>query len=169
MESAVKLYSLSVKESKTWLFSIIFIAGNIILPQLCHLIPQGGLIFLPIYFFTLIAAYKYGITAGVLTAIISPVINSLIFGMPLMASLPIILIKSTLLACAAALIAKHTGRISFLAIIMAVAAYQISGGLIEWAMTGSFAAAVQDISLGLPGIALQIIGGYLCLKAIAKL
>ncbi|MEG1999322.1 MAG: ECF transporter S component, partial [Bacteroidales bacterium] len=68
MQQTAKLYSYSYREYKTYLFSVFFIGGNIILPQLCHLIPNGGLIFLPIYFFTLIAAYKYGITVGVLTA-----------------------------------------------------------------------------------------------------
>ncbi len=169
MESTVKLYSLSAKESKTWLFSAIFVVGNILLPQLCHLIPQGGLIFLPIYFFTLVAAYKYGLTAGVVTAVLSPAINSFLFGMPALAVLPVIMVKSVLLACAAALVAKRFGRISVLAVVLAVLAYQIAGGAIEWAMTGSFMAAVQDITIGLPGIALQILGGYLCLKAIARI
>ncbi len=169
MESAVKLYSLSIKESKTWLFSTIFVAGNIILPQICHMIPQGGLIFLPIYFFTLVAAYKYGLAAGVMTAVLSPAINSMLFGMPVAAMLPIIMVKSIILACAASLVAKRMGRISILGVVLAVLAYQAAGSAIEWIATGSFAAAMQDITLGLPGIALQILGGYLVLKAIAKL
>jgi hypothetical protein len=69
MEANVKLYSLSYKETKTYLFAALFIAGNIVLPQFCHLFPQGGLIFLPIYFFTLVGAYKYGMSVGLLTAI----------------------------------------------------------------------------------------------------
>ena len=55
--------------------------GNIVLPQLCHLVPQG-LILLPIYFFTLIGAYKYGWQVGLLTAVLSPLANHLLFGMP---------------------------------------------------------------------------------------
>ena len=54
----IKLYSLSYKESRTFLFATLFIVGNVALPQLCHLMPHGGLIWLPIYFFTLIGAYK---------------------------------------------------------------------------------------------------------------
>ena len=65
----IALYQLGLKEVKTYLLAAAFVIGNIALPQLCHLIPQGGLIFLPIYFFTLIAAYKYGFTVGLLTAI----------------------------------------------------------------------------------------------------
>ena len=92
--SSVKLYSLEFTNVKTYLFAVVFVVGNLLLPQLAHLIPQGGLIFLPIYFFTLIAAYKYGIRVGLLTAVFSPVVNNLLFGMPPAAVLPAILIKS---------------------------------------------------------------------------
>ena len=51
MQTTVKLYSLSYSNVKTYMVAALFIAGNIILPQLCHLIPQGGMILLPIYFF----------------------------------------------------------------------------------------------------------------------
>ena len=79
METSVKLYSLKHSNVKTYLFALLFVAGNIALPQLCHLVPYGGPTLLPIYFFTLIAAYKYGFLVGLLTAILSPVINHLLF------------------------------------------------------------------------------------------
>lgn len=90
----------------------LFIAGNMALPQLFHLIPQGGITWLPIYFFTLIGAYKFGWKVGLLTAVLSPVINSLLFGMPLPAVLPAILLKSVLLAVAAGWAAHRFNRIS---------------------------------------------------------
>ena len=76
----VKLYSLDYSNAKTYLMAALFIAGNMALPQLFHLIPQGGITWLPIYFFTLIGAYKFGWKVGLLTAVLSPVINSLLFG-----------------------------------------------------------------------------------------
>ena len=49
MESnVIRLYSMGWREMRTYLFALLFIAGNIVLPQLCHMIPQGGLILLPI-------------------------------------------------------------------------------------------------------------------------
>jgi len=36
----------------------------------------------------------------------------------------------------------------------------------EYFMTGSFMAAMQDIRIGFPGIILQVVGGYFCLKAL---
>ena len=49
--TAVKLYSTGYREAKTYLAAALFVAGNIVLPQICHLVPQGGLRWLPIYFF----------------------------------------------------------------------------------------------------------------------
>lgn len=66
METSAKLYSLPFGNVKTYLFALLFVAGNIALPQLCHLVPAGGPTLLPIYFFTLIAAYKYGFKVGLL-------------------------------------------------------------------------------------------------------
>jgi hypothetical protein len=166
--TSIKLYSLSFREIRTYLFATLFIIGNIALPALCHLIPHGGVIWLPIYFFTLIAAYKYGLWVGLLTAILSPMINSLLLGMPPVESLPVILTKSILLAVAGAYAAHRFGKISLLGIFLAVLAYQLVGFMVEWGIDGSFSHAFQDIRMGYPGLLVQIFGGYLLLKLIAK-
>ena len=82
MEIANRLYTLGYRETKTYLVASLFVIGNIVLPQLFHLVPQGGVMWLPIYFFTLVGAYKYGWQVGLLTAVLSPVVNSLFFTMP---------------------------------------------------------------------------------------
>ena len=164
----VALYQLSYSQLKTYLIAAAFIVGNIALPQLCHLMPQGGLIFLPIYFFTLVAAYKYGFTVGLTTAVLSPLVNSALFGMPPAAALPIILIKSVTLAVAAAWIARKTSKVTLLTVALAVIAYQLIGSLAEWAMTGSIEKASQDIVLGCPGCLIQIVGGYLVLRYLLR-
>lgn len=166
--TTAKLYSLKLTEIRTYLFTGLFIIGNLLLPQLAHLIPQGGLIFLPIYFFTLIAAYKYGIHVGLLTAILSPILNSFIFGMPLPVMLPAILTKSVLLAIAASLAAKHFGKVSFGIILLVILTYQLLGTAAEWIYTQNFTTAIQDIRIGFPGMLLQLIGGFLILKKMEK-
>ncbi len=160
METTVKLYALDYSNAKTYLAASLFVVGNIALPQLFHLIPQGGMMWLPIYFFTLVGAYKYGWKVGVLTAILSPLLNSLFFGMPASAVLPAILLKSILLAAAAGYAAHRYRSISLPILVLVVLAYQIPGTLGEWALTGSLSAAFQDFRLGLPGMALQVLGGY---------
>lgn len=169
MENTVRLYALPYNQVKTYLFAALFVAGNILLPQLCHFVPNGGLMLLPIYFFTLIAAYKYGLTVGLVTALCSPLVNNLLFGMPATTVLPVILIKSGLLAVAASCLGKRAGGISILAIVAAVLSYQIVGTLFEWLLEGDFFIAVQDFRIGIPGMLIQVVGGYALLKAIAKL
>lgn len=43
METSAKLYSLPFGNVKTYLFVLLFVAGNIALPQLCHLVPAAVL------------------------------------------------------------------------------------------------------------------------------
>jgi hypothetical protein len=162
----VKFYSLDYSSIKTYLVASLFAAGNVVLPQLFHLVPQGGVTWLPIYFFTLIAAYKYGWKVGLLTAILSPAVNSAIFGMPVPAALPVILIKSVLLAVAAGFAAKVFGKITVPILLGVVLSYQIAGTLAEWLITASFNAATQDFRLAIPGMLLQIFGGYFLIKII---
>lgn len=169
METSAKLYSLSFGNIKTYLFAFLFVAGNIALPQLCHLVPMGGPTLLPIYFFTLIAAYKFGFRVGLFTALLSPVINHLLFGMPVAALLPVILVKSGLLAGAAAFAAHYTKKVSLLALLSVVLVYQVIGTAVDWAICGNFFLAAQDFRIGIPGMLIQWFGGYAVLKAISKL
>ena len=156
----VKLYSLRYDDVRTYIAAALFVLGNIALPQLCHMIPNGGRMLLPIYFFTLVAAYKYGWRAGLLTAVASPVVNSLLFGMPPAAALPAILLKSVLLAVIAGTIAFRTRKASLWMLALAVLGYQVIGTLGEWAIVGNLYAAAQDFRIGVPGMLLQIIGGW---------
>lgn len=169
METNARFYSLSFGNIKTYLFAFLFIAGNLLLPQLCHLIPAGGPTLLPIYFFTLIAAYKYGFRVGLLTALLSPVINHLLFGMPATSVLLPILIKSTLLAGAAAMAAHYAQKATIATLLIVVLAYQFIGTAFEWALCGDFYLAIQDFRMGIPGMLIQWLGGYLLLKAIRNL
>ena len=145
MESTVKLYSLNYSETRTYLTVLFFVAGNVVLPQLFHLFPSGGTTWLPIYFFTLIGAYKYG-------------------WKPAPAVLPAILMKSLLLAAGAGYVAHRSKHVSVLLLLAVVAFYQLTGTLGEWALTGSLHTALQDFRIGLPGMALQVFGGYFFIK-----
>ncbi|MDE5637472.1 MAG: ECF transporter S component [Alistipes sp.] len=164
----VKLYTLRYDRMKTYLVAAIFVAGNIALPQLCHTLRMGGPTWLPIYFFTLVGAYKYGWRAGLLTAIASPVLNSVLFGMPAAAAMPAILLKSVLLAAAAGFAAAKYRRASLPLLAAVVAAYQTVGTLGEWAIVGDLYAAMQDFRIGIPGMLLQIFGGWAVINRIIR-
>ena len=113
--SQFRQLNLSVVNVRTYLFAVLFVGGNMLLPQLCHLMPDGGKIFFTDLFFTLIASYKFGLKVGILTAVLSPLCNHLLFGMPPAGMLPVLLVKSTLLALVGAIVADRSQRVSFIA------------------------------------------------------
>ena len=168
MTTQSRLYSVPFRDVKAYLLAALFVCGNIALPQLCHLMPNGGPTWLPIYFFTLVGAYKFGLRVGLMTAVLSPVLNHLLFAMPAAAVLPAILVKSCLLAAVSAWLARRVGRVSSGALLVAILAYQAVGTLCEWALCGSLSLAVQDFRMGIPGLLLQWIGGYYALRILNK-
>lgn len=150
--------TLSFSSSKTYILAAAFVIGNILLPQLAHQIPQGGLTWLPIYFFTLLGSCLYGWRVGLLTSLLSPAANSLLFGMPAVDMVGVITVKSALIAVAAGILNLGHSRATLLKIMAIVLGYQCVGTLAEWAILGDFTAATQDFRIGLPGIAAQIAG-----------
>lgn len=86
--------------------------------------------------------------------------------MPPVAALPAILLKSCLLALLAGETAHRFARVSFPLLLGVVLGYQVLGTLGEWALKGDLFLALQDFRIGLPGMALQVVGGYLCVKYI---
>lgn len=166
--TTVKLYSLEYSDIRTYLAASLFVLGNIVLPQLVHLVPRGGVTWLPIYFFTLVGAYKYGRRVGLLTAIASPLLNSALFGMPLPAALPAILLKSVLLAAFAGLAASRFRKASLPVLAGVVLAYQTVGTLGEWALKGDLFLALQDFRIGVPGMLLQVFGGWAFINRILR-
>ncbi|MCC8038000.1 MAG: ECF transporter S component [Bacteroidales bacterium] len=168
MENSTKLYSLPVNRWDTYAVAAAFTLGAILLPQLCHTIPGGGLRWLPIYFFTLVVAYKYGVVPALVTALAAPLLNSALFDMPSEAMLPVIILKGSVLAVLAAMIAKAVGRVTLWAILLAVVGYQLIGGLGEWAVTGSWHMALTDWVIGWPGMLLQWIAGWALLRYVFR-
>ena len=144
-ETTLNLYALDYRDMRTYMVAVLFILGNMVLLQLCHLIPQGGITWLPIYFFTLIGAYKYGWKVGLLAGVLSPILNSLFFGMPFPE-------------------ADHFKRVSIPILLAVVLTYQFLGTLGEWAISDDLYLAIQDFRIGLPGMCFQVIGGYLFIK-----
>lgn len=158
MQTTLRTETLSFNNYRTWLLASLFIAGNIIMPQLFHTVRLGGPTWLPIYFFTLVGAWIGGWRTGLLTALASPVINSLVFGMPAVAMLPTIILKSSLLAGAAAYAGRHQMKATLATVALVILSYQLPGTLGEWALTGSADMALGDLTIGLPGLLLQLFG-----------
>ena len=166
METSIKLYSLTYSERRTYLMAALFVVCNIALPQLFHLIPQGGIIFAPLSLVILAGAYKFGWRAALLAAVASPIVNHLIFGQPAADVMTLMAVKLALLAVIAGLTAQYFKSVSLLLIIGVVMAAEVLGGLTELALTGGITATIADFTIGWPGLLLQVFGTYALLKLI---
>ena len=89
--------------------------------------------------------------------------------MPALSVLPVLIVKSGLLALAASVVARRSQQITILGLFSVVLFYQLAGTAFEWAWCGDFALAVQDFRIGIPGLLLQWFGGYLLLKALNRI
>ena len=168
MEASARLYTLNYGDVKTNLWAGVFVACNMVLPHLFHLIPQGGIMFAPLSLVILAGSYKLGWKAGLLAAVASPLVNHLTLGMPAWGVLQVMMIKLAVLALAAGFTAQHFKRISLLLLVGVVLVSEVVGGLGELALTGGMAATVQDFTVGWPGLLLQVLGTYFILKLLTK-
>lgn len=165
-----KQIKLRTSTSKYYLVVWIFVIANILLPLLVHQFTINGIpawkVILPIYFFVLIAWFQFWFNVALATAIFSPLISYLIIGMPAAEILPIILIKTILLALSSSYIATRIKKLNIWHIFLAVLIYQILGLAIGYFLVpNSF---LLDIQLGYPWIILQIILGFLLLIFLNK-
>ena len=164
METNVRLYALNYDEAKTYLWAMVFVACNLILPQVFHLIPQGGIIFSPLSLVILAGAYKFGWKTGLLAALASPLVNHAITGMPTWEVMPVMTLKLAVLALVAGLAAQRFKTVSLPLLIGVILVSKTIGCLGELAITGGIAATIQDFTVGWPGLLLQVFGAWLILK-----
>lgn len=164
METSARLYSFNYSELRTYLWSMLFVACNILLPQVFHLVPQGGIVFAPLSLVILAGSYKLGWKTGLLAAVASPLVNHLLTGMPAWDMLPLMTLKLAALALLAGLAAQHFKRVSLPLIVGVVLVAELLGALAELLLTGGIASTVQDFSVGYPGLLLQVAGTWLVCK-----
>lgn len=159
MQTAARLRQMPFSSPMTYLAALFFIAGNVLLPRLFHFLPLGGPTWLPIYFFTLVGAYRCGWRVGLLAALASPAVNTLLFGMPAVAFMPVVVFKSAVLAMIAGVVAERHPRASVGLLAAIVLSYQAVGTLGQWFITGDLASSFHSLVIGVPGMILQVFAG----------
>ena len=161
METSTRLYTLNYDEVKTYMWAAIFVACNLVLPQVFHLIPQGGIIFAPLSLVIVAGAYKFGWRVGLIAALASPLVNHLLTDLPAWDVLPVMTLKLAVLALTAGFTAQHFRKVTLPLLTGVVLVAELAGGLGELALTGGIEATVQDFTIGWPGLLLQVFGAYL--------
>ena len=168
MEATARLYTLNYDEAKTYLWATIFVACNLVLPQVFHIIPQGGIIFSPLSLVILVGAYKFGWKTGLLAALASPLVNHLLTGMPAWSVLPVMTMKLAVLALVAGFTAQHFKTVSLPLLVGVVLVTKVLEALGELILTGGIAATIADFTIGWPSLLLQVVGGYLIIRYLLK-
>lgn len=153
--------TLAFNEVRTYFWSAVFILSNLVLPQLCHLIPQGGVMLAPLSFVIMAGAYTFGWKPALIAAVLSPLVNHYATGMPAWGVLQVMTLKLIVLALVAGFAAQHFRKATLPILAGVVVSAAILGGLGELALTGGIAATIADFTIGWPGILLQIAGTYL--------
>lgn len=159
---------LDYTQLKFYIFTLVFSIGNFILPTLFHFIPNGGKMFLPIFFFTLVGASLYGWQFGVTTALISITGSYLVKGMPVYNMVYIVLLKSIVIAIAANFIKSRYSKFSLLSLLLIVLSYQLFGFFLEIIYFDDISNVINNYYISIPGMLMQIILGYFIIKKVEK-
>ena len=159
--------SLNLGEARLYVAAAAMVAGNLLLPFALHRVPGGGLMFLPIFFFTLVAGWRFGAQAAVLTAVLSPLANHFLTGMPPAAALQDLILQSALLGALAALMAARSSRPTLTLLALVVAAHQALV-LFPTLIHAGWQPCLAALKFRAPGLLLQVLGGLAVLRLMGR-
>ena len=158
---------LSLGEVRLYLATGAMVVGNVALPALVHGMPNGGRMLLPIFFFTLIAGWRFGIVAALLTAVLSPLANHALTGMPPTPMLTGIICQSAALGLLAWVVASRSTRTTLPLVALVVVLHQLLLALPALSHSG-VAGTLGAIQMRIPGLLLQILGGFAVLRLLER-
>lgn len=155
------------RNTKKLVYSAMFLAIGVILPQAFHAIPDAGSVFLPMHIPVLLAGFVVGPWWGLAVGILTPILSHLIFHMPAAMVLPGMIGELAVYGLMTGLLSRRirmtnaTARI-YVVLILSMLSGRVAAGLLNalifrvgnyslpiW-LTGSFVTA-------LPGIIIQLI------------
>jgi hypothetical protein len=159
--------ALTFVDPRLYLACAALVLGNVLLPLALHRLPGAGAALMPILFFTLVAGWRFGLRAAALTAVLSPLANHALTGMPPAPALQGLILQSALLGILAALAAARRPRPTLPLLAAVVLASQ---GLILLAATwqAGFPAGMAGVQHRLPAVLLQILGGWAALRLLDR-
>jgi len=152
---------------KKLVYAALCIALGVVLPIAFHSIPNAGSIFLPMHIPVLLCGLICGWEYGLICGAVTPILSSLITGMPPMAYVPSMTIELAVYGYVAGLLiniikTKNTSVNIYISLIFAMFAGRLAGGIVKAFIfsSGSYSMQIWITSsfiTALPGIIIQLI------------
>lgn len=143
----------------------LLLAIGIIIPYIFHASGIPGTIFLPMHISVLLGGFLLPAHLAILLGMLTPLLNSLITGMPIFFPIGIIMIfELGFYGLIASLLYRKVKLPSVLALILSMIGGRIIAGITVFVLVGLFAVKLDPITFiiagvttGLPGIIIQLI------------
>lgn len=143
----------------------LFIALGLVLPMLSHMIAAGNVL-LPMHIPILIAGFCLSLPCAAAVGIITPILSSLLTGMPLLFPvLPYMAFELLTYAVVANILYRKFKLNSYVSLIISMVAGRIVSSFVVWILASFFTAKLPSpliflsgiVMKGAPGIILQIL------------
>ena len=158
MNTISKSRSVVAVNASTYLWTAAFVAGNVVLPMICHAVNLGGMVLLPLMLFTVIAAAHLGIIPAIITIVFSPLLSLAITGMPAAGvMLTSFMAHALIVAAVIGTWKQYKGEFSVLSIIALLAAAHLAGFVSNGVIFFTFDVAWGLLLMSWPGILIQAI------------
>ncbi len=156
-------------------YSALLTAAGILLPLIFHTFGIAGKIFLPMHFPVIVAGMMLGPLGGLIVGGLSPILSSLLTGMPPFPTVLLMVPELITYGVASGILYKKLRINVFAALIISLILGRIAFGISAWALAGVLGLHIGPVKLvtagvitGLPGIAGQIVLIPLIIKRISQ-
>jgi niacin transporter len=161
------LGGLVMLNTKKTVYTSLLIAVGVVLPVTLHMVPNAGSVLLPMHIPVLICGIACGLPYGPLCGLLTPLISSLLTGMPPAAYLPAMLCELAAYGLVSALLARYARTKNIYAnVYIALLGGMLAGRMVFGALNalifrvGEYSMQVWLTSAfvkALPGIAIQLV------------
>lgn len=154
MSRVIEIHAKSI--SRPVFLTAVYAMAGTVLPLLFHSYGLAGPRFLPIFLFTMIGAVTISPSAALAVAIITPLANNLLTGMPAGSMMILVIIKGAIIVGLVRLLAQWLSKSKILFSIALVISYQAIGFLMESTFLNTVSVAWQHFIFSWPGMVIQV-------------
>ncbi len=161
------------RSTRHLIISSVLVALGVVLPIVFHAIPNAGSVFLPMHIPVLIGAFFLPWTWAGAVGLMTPILSSLLTGMPPLAPMPVAIMMMFELATYGvvisllrkAVVKKEKWYSPVFALVPAMIAGRIVSGLVLFVLQKIYLAVpvtpwayvIGGLTTGIPGIAIQVV------------